>query len=108
MNQPATNRNPYAALKFPEFKFFILGRFIFIMGLRMTGTVIGWWMYLLTKDPLALGLVGLSEVIPALTLALYAGHYIDVNEKRGLLLKVCAALPGLYLCFVIPGIRFCK
>ena len=53
----------------------------------MTGTVIGWWMYILTGSPLALGLVGLSEVIPALSLALYAGHYIDVNEKRRLLLK---------------------
>ncbi len=67
--------------------FFIAGRFIFIMGLRMTGTVIGWWIYLLTNSPLALGLVGLSEVIPALSLALYAGHYIDINEKRQLLLK---------------------
>ncbi|MBC7866689.1 MAG: MFS transporter [Gloeobacteraceae cyanobacterium ES-bin-316] len=81
------NRNPYAPLKIPEFKSFIIGRFIFIMGLRMTGTVIGWWIYLLTKSPLALGLVGLSEVIPALSLALYAGHYIDINEKRKLLLK---------------------
>ena len=80
-------KGPYAALEFREFKYFIVGRFIFIMGLRMTGTVIGWWMYTLTKNPLALGLVGLSEVIPALSLALYAGHYIDVNEKRKLLLK---------------------
>ena len=67
--------------------FFIAGRFIFIMGLRMTGTVIGWWIYLLTNSPLALGMVGLSEVIPALSLALYAGHYIDISEKRKLLLK---------------------
>jgi MFS family permease len=87
LSLPATNKNPYAPLKIPEFKYFIAGRFIFIMGLRMTGTVIGWWIYLLTKDPLALGLVGLSEVIPALSLALYAGHYIDINEKRKLLLR---------------------
>lgn len=86
---PDTNfhNKPYAPLAIPEFKYFIAGRFIFIMGLRMTGTVIGWWIYLLTKSPLALGMVGLSEVIPALSLALYAGHYIDINEKRKLLLK---------------------
>jgi MFS family permease len=81
------HNKPYAPLAIPEFKYFIAGRFIFIMGLRMTGTVIGWWIYLLTKSPLALGMVGLSEVIPALSLALYAGHYIDINEKRKLLLK---------------------
>lgn len=80
------HKNPYAPLKIPEFKYFIAGRFIFIMGLRMTGTVVGWWIYLLTNSPLALGFVGLSEVIPALSLALYAGHYIDINEKRKILL----------------------
>jgi MFS family permease len=83
----STNKNPYAPLQIREFKYFTAGRFIFIMGLRMTGTVIGWWIYLLTKSPLALGLVGLAEVVPALSLALYAGHYIDINEKRKLLLK---------------------
>lgn len=87
MSTDSANKNPYAPLKIPEFKYFIAGRFIFIMGLRMTGTVIGWWIYLLTNSPLALGFVGLSEVIPALSLALYAGHYIDINEKRKLLLK---------------------
>ncbi len=81
------SKNPYAPLSIKEFKYFIGGRFIFIMGLRMTGTVIGWWIYLLTNSPLALGLVGLSEVVTALSLALYAGHYIDKNEKRTLLLK---------------------
>lgn len=79
--------HPYAPLSIKEFKYFIAGRFIFIMGLRMTGTVIGWWVYQLTNSPLALGMVGLSEVITALSLALYAGHYIDQNEKRKLLLS---------------------
>lgn len=56
------------------------------MGIRMTVTVIGWWMYVLTNSKLALGLVGLSEVIPAVSLALYAGHQIDRSEKKRLLL----------------------
>ncbi|RYY47786.1 MAG: MFS transporter [Chitinophagaceae bacterium] len=105
MNQPLQppnppRKNPYAALHFKEFRYFIVGRFIFIMGLRMTATVIGWWMYQLTNDPFALGLVGLSEVIPALTLALYAGHYIDLNEKRNLLLK-CVLLYIACISFLL-------
>lgn len=87
LEKTAEHTNPYAPLSVPEFRSFITGRFIFIMGLRMTGTVIGWWVYLLTKSPLALGLVGLSEVIPAVSLALYAGQHIDRTEKRGLLLR---------------------
>ncbi|MEO7523319.1 MAG: MFS transporter [Ferruginibacter sp.] len=98
MSAANRNKNPYEPLKIPEFKNFIAGRFIFIMGLRMTGTVIGWWMYLLTNSKLALGFVGLAEVIPALSLALYAGHHIDKNEKRNLLLK-CVRL--YILCILL-------
>lgn len=97
MNSNQTKKNPYEALKINEFKYFIIGRFIFIMGLRMTGTVIGWWVYELTNSPLALGLVGLSEVVSALSFALYAGHYIDKNENRTLLLRCII----LYLCCVL-------
>lgn len=100
MNNPAASKNPYAPLKIPEFRYFIVGRFIFIMGLRMTGTVIGWWMYILTESPLALGLVGLSEVIPALSLALYAGHHIDKSEKRKLLLT-CVLLYTLCIAALV-------
>lgn len=67
------------------------------MGLRMTGTVIGWWVYLLTGSPLALGLVGLSEVIPAVSLALYAGQHIDRSEKRSLLLRCILMYIGCIL-----------
>lgn len=101
LTKSTLKNNPYAPLKIPEFKFFITGRFIFIMGLRMTGTVIGWWMYLLTKSPLALGFVGLSEVIPALSLALYAGHYIDISEKRKLLLTTLLLYMGCVLLFIL-------
>lgn len=58
-----------------------------MMALRMLGTLVGWWMYQLTNDPFAIGLIGLAEVVPALSLALYAGHVIDLSEKRKLLLK---------------------
>ncbi len=63
----------------------------------MTGTVIGWWVYLLTGSPLALGLVGLSEVIPAVSLALYAGQHIDRSEKRSLLLRCILMYIGCIL-----------
>ena len=63
------------------------GRFLFIMGLRMMSTLVGWWIYNLTNAPIAIGLVGLSEFIPAFSMALYAGHIIDLSEKRKLLLR---------------------
>jgi MFS family permease len=92
------NGDPLAAVRIPEYRSFIIGRFLFIMGLRMMSTLVGWWIYELTNLPFAIGIIGLSEVIPAVSLALYAGHVIDLSEKRKLLLTgialyfVCASL----------------
>ncbi len=57
-------------------------------------TLVGWWIYNLTNAPIAIGVVGLSECIPAVSLALYAGHVIDISEKRKLMLTG-VALYGL-------------
>ncbi len=100
--------DPFAAVRIPEFKNLMLGRFTFIMALRMMGTLVAWWIYELTNEPFAIGLVGLSEFIPAFSFALYAGHIIDRSEKRKLLLRgvfffTCAA--GTLLFFSTPFIH---
>jgi MFS family permease len=79
-------KSPIAALKIPEFRNFVVGRFVFIMGLRMMGTLVAWWMYELTGDAFYIGMLGLAEAIPAVGLSLYAGYVIDKSEKRKLLL----------------------
>jgi MFS family permease len=53
---------------------------------RALAVVIGYQIYQLTKDPLALGILGLVEVIPALALALFGGHVADRNDRRAILL----------------------
>jgi MFS family permease len=87
MANPVNRGSPFAAIRIVEFKNLMLGRFVFIMALRMMSTLVGWWVYELTHDPFAIGLIGLSEVIPAVSMALYAGHVIDLSEKRKLILK---------------------
>ena len=64
----------------------------------MMGTLVGWWMYELTGDPLALGLIGLSEVIPAVSLALYAGHIVDLNDRKRMIIR---SVVGYTLCVVL-------
>ncbi len=94
--------DPFAAVRIPEFKNLMIGRFCFIMSLRMMSTLVGWWIYQLTNDPFAIGLIGLSEVIPALSMALYSGHVIDQSEKRKLLLRAvfCYTLAAGALIFL--------
>ncbi|MEP6747037.1 MAG: MFS transporter [Bacteroidota bacterium] len=87
MDIPAQSVDPFASIKQKEFRTLLTGRFLFIMGLRMMSTLVGWWIYNLTNAPLAIGLVGLSEFLPAFSMALYAGHTIDISEKRKLILR---------------------
>lgn len=80
--------DPFAALRYKEFRSFLGMRFFFTLAYQMQAVVIGYHIYDLTHDPLKLGLVGLCEAIPAIGIALYGGYVADKSEKRGLLLKV--------------------
>ena len=79
--------DPYAALRYKEFNTFLLLRFAMVFAWSMQFIVIEWQVYSLTKSPLSLGIIGLMEVIPAVAMALFAGHIVDQKEKKGLLLK---------------------
>ena len=79
--------DPYAALRYQEFVWFLLVRFALVFGWSMQFIVIEWQVYSLTKDPMSLGIIGLMEIIPAVSIALFAGHIVDQSEKRNLLLK---------------------
>ncbi|MDA9576574.1 MFS transporter, partial [Flavobacteriaceae bacterium] len=87
-------KDPYAALRFKEFNIFLLLRFVLVFAWSMQFIVIEWQVYSLTKDPLSLGIIGLMEIIPALSMALFAGHIVDQREKRNLFLW-CIALFSL-------------
>ncbi len=82
--------DPYAALKIKEFNIFLLVRFLLVFGWSMQFIVIEWQVYSITKDPLSLGIIGLMEIIPAFSMALFAGHIVDQKEKRNLL-AICTA-----------------
>jgi MFS family permease len=94
--------DPFLAIRIKEYRHLLVGRFLFIIGLRMMSTLVGWWVYELTNAAFAIGIVGLSEFIPAFFMAPYAGHVIDLSEKkrmlvRGVSLYFCASLALLLL-----------
>ncbi|WP_212006318.1 MFS transporter [Chitinophaga sp. HK235] len=92
MDNTATPRNdPYASLRFKEFNYYLVIRFALVFALAMQFAIIEWKVYALSHDPFSLGLIGLSEVIPAVLLAPFAGHLVDRREKRGILLKSITA-----------------
>ncbi|WP_412467014.1 MFS transporter [Pedobacter sp. KLB.chiD] len=90
--------DPFAALRYKEFRSFLGMRFFFTLAYQMQAVVIGYHIYDLTRDPLKLGLVGLCEAIPAIGIALYGGYIADKSEKRGLLIKIFS---GVWLASVL-------
>ncbi len=72
----------YAAMRIPNFRNYIIALFTLTLGIQIQGTVVGWQIYDLTRDPLALGLVGLAEALPAISLSLFAGHVADTHDRR--------------------------
>ncbi|MBP6425776.1 MAG: MFS transporter, partial [Flavobacterium sp.] len=79
--------DPYEALRYREFNVFLILRFAMVFAWSMQFIVIEWQVYSLTKSALSLGIIGLMEIIPAVSMALFAGHIVDQNEKKGMLLK---------------------
>ncbi len=96
-----TKVDPYAALKIPAFRNFQLSRFMLTFAIQMAETIIGWKIYQLTHDKLALGLLGLSEALPFIITSLYSGHAADTFNRY----KIArSTIIGVTFCFAIVGL----
>jgi MFS family permease len=71
-----------AALRHGEFARYAVARFLATVAWQMLGVAVGWQVYALTRDPLALGLVGLAQFLPFVTLVLPAGQVADRADRR--------------------------
>ncbi len=67
-----------------EFFHFLFARLFFVLGLRMITTIVIYQMFHLANTYMV-GIAGLSEFVPAVIAALYAGHYIDRHNKKNIL-----------------------
>ncbi len=79
---PVAEHDPYAALRYRDFRLLEAGRFITTFGNEMLTFAIGWELWIRTNSALALGMVGLVQVVPILLLSLPAGHVADQYNRR--------------------------
>ncbi|HTQ51413.1 MAG TPA: MFS transporter [Candidatus Acidoferrales bacterium] len=93
---------PYAIFQNRDFTFYLVGRLVGITGQQMFTIAILWEIYALTHSALALGLVGLVQMIPMFLFTLPAGHVADnYNRKRIVVLTTAAvAAASLGVAFV--------
>lgn len=100
--EPAsTAPSPYASLRIPDFRWFIVGLFAFTVAIQIQGTVVGWQVYELTHDKLALGLIGLAEALPFIAAALYAGYVADRHDRRTVAIASLALLTGCAVALLL-------
>ncbi|WP_437835369.1 MFS transporter [Sorangium sp. So ce1153] len=77
--------SPIAAFKSRDFRVYAAARLLATMAYQMQSVAVGFQMYALTRDPLALGYVGLAQFLPVAGLSLAAGHTADRFDRRGIL-----------------------
>ena len=97
-SKPITKPDPFATLRFKEFRSYLAMRFFFTFAYQMQAVIVGYHIYQLTKSALALGMIGLTEAIPSIGIALYGGYVADKSEKKRLLLLIFAVM---WLCSTI-------
>jgi len=99
--------SPYATLFIPDFRRLLLSHGTLTIAREAQIVVVGWQVFAMTRDPLTLGLIGLAEALPYITVALYAGHVADRTERRALAIGGTFALVlsaiALLLLTMTPG-----
>ncbi len=96
MSRPADAR--LALLRNADFTRYLAARFLGSLAVQMQTVAVGWQVYEVTRRPLDLGLIGLSQFLPFVLLILPAGHLADSRDRRRILvgcyalLTICALL----------------
>jgi len=85
-------KDPYAALRFKDYRLYLITRILLALALQIQVVIIGWHVYSITKDPLSLGLIGLVEIIPNFSVTLFAGHFADLYNRKKIVITCLIAL----------------
>jgi MFS family permease len=97
--QTNERHDPYAALRHRDFRLLLTGRFLTSFGNEMLSFAIGWELWLRTHEALALGMVGLVQVVPVILLSLPAGHIADQYNRKRIVL-----ITELFLALCVLGL----
>ena len=83
-----SGNDTYAVLRNRDFRLYITGRLVAVLGSQMLAVAVGWEIYERTHSALNLGYVGLSEMLAMLLFTLPAGHVADNFNRKGIIKTV--------------------
>ena len=87
----AHRANRLAVLGNRDFSLYLVARLLGTLGVQMQTVAVGWQVYEVTRNPLDLGLIGLSQFLPFVLSILPAGHLADSRDRR----RIVTACYGL-------------
>jgi MFS family permease len=105
MAAPELPHDPYASLRIPNFRWFIVSLLTMNVATQLQAVVVSWQVYALTRDPLSLGLIGLAEALPFIGFALPAGHIADRVRRLRIARLALSALLGCSLSLLWLTVR---
>ena len=82
----SSSNSAFAALRHRDFRLLWLGQIVSVTGSQMQWVAINWHVYLLTKSPFALGLVGLFRGVPIILCSLAGGVVADAVDRKRLMI----------------------
>jgi MFS family permease len=80
--------SPYAVLRNRNYVLYLVGRSIASFGQQMLTVAVGWELYERTHSAMALGIVGLTQMIPMLVFTLPAGHLADTANRKHIIMAM--------------------
>lgn len=89
-------QDAFAALRYRDFSIITVNQFCLTLAILIQEIIVAYSLYKITKDPLTLGLIGLAEAIPFISLSLWGGYIADKFNKQ-LIMKIC-----LFFSFPLP------
>jgi MFS family permease len=75
-------RKTFVSLRYRNFRLFLIGQSISLIGTWMQSIGQAWLILKLTNSPFLLGLIGAAQYMPILVLSMFAGSIVDRFPKR--------------------------
>ncbi|MEA2991825.1 MAG: hypothetical protein QOD40_745 [Alphaproteobacteria bacterium] len=91
-----------SVLRHRSFAFFWLSRVAGSLATQMQTVAVAWQVYEMTNNPFDLGLVGLAQFLPLITLMLVAGHVADRYDRKTIV-RISQIVDGLAMAVLAAG-----
>ncbi len=101
----------FEVMHIQNFRLFMAYRLLMTSATLMQSVVVAWLLYNITKSVISLGMIGLTEVIPQVGIALFAGHFVDIWDRKKIIFFTTLVLllsSFVLVIYSLPSFHFAE